>query len=1077
MHLDAKSWYSFHCGVAAPSELCQQAAEQGHPALGIADTDGTYGLITHYYAAIECGIKPLLGIALTDPQVISRHDYAGDPTLTAAVVIARNRQGYSQLCQLATERQLAERFNLATALKAHTEHCFVCTDRPDLLESLHGALGPRRLYVSATPLYSDQERPAQIRQVKLARRFKLGLAACTDVCFVKPQDQSVHRVMRAIGQAMVLELAQGVRCRSHYLAAPSELTGYYYDLPEALANAHCIADQCEVEFSEGQWQFPQYQLPGGMSAERALYELCQRGLRWRFGSRGCNSQHQARLEMELGVIAKLGYTSYFLFVHDIVTEARRRRIPHIGRGSAANSLVSYLLGLTPVDPLAYNLIFERFLNPERTSPPDIDIDFAWDERDAILQFVYDRWGSSRVALISTHVTYRGRSALREVAKTFGLSDEEISQVNRQLPYMNAGRLAQKIAQQPEMRGIDLTVEPYRYILPLATRLENRPRHLGIHCGGIVITPGPLTDYTGLQRAAKGFVVTQYEMRAVEKIGLIKIDLLGNRSLAVLKDTLAAMEARGVQAPVHDFIATTRDSATVNLIRSGNSMGCFYIESPAMRALLKQLGSRTFEDVTAASSVIRPGVAQSGMMDEYIRRRRGELPKLSTHPLLLKLLPETCGVMVYQEDVIRVAVEAAGFSQAQADMLRRATSGKLRGTEGMNAVREHFITGCLNRGLDSASALEIWRQLSSFSGYSFCKAHSASFATLSFQVAYLKAHHPADFMAAVLSNGGGFYGPRAYLSECQRLGLEVLPPDVNHSLVAYCAEAACLDAAPDAVRVGLMVIKNVRDSLKRRIVEQRLHGGRYVSLRDFIRRTGVQSAELEVLILAGALDSLGGSRPQLLWAAKLAPKARQPVAVQQGWQPGLLAETDTATLPVSLEDIDDYSPEEMLLLELEHCGMLIRQHPLQAWADRSNGCVKSTDLYRCVGKQVRLLGWCIATKRVSVTNKPAPDNLLALLAEHPDLPEAIADDSYNAAAELGIIHPSGVNPSQIYSPGSRSMKFMSMEDLYGTYEVTLFPNAYQRYAPLTQSAGPFIVSGRVEERFGVCSVNCTQLVTL
>jgi len=435
-------------------------------------------------------------------------------------------------------------------------------------------------------------------------------------------------------------------------------------------------------------------------------------------------------------------------------------IPCLGRGSAANSIVSYLLGLTPVDPIALNMYFERFLNPARQSPPDIDIDFSSQRRDDILNYVYERWGADRAAMISTHVTFRARGAFREVAKVFGLSDKEITTIARHMPHASAAGLGSLKERFPEMRGIDLNAEPYRHIIPLASRLHGCPRHLGIHCGGIVIAPNKLTEFTALARSAKGLSVTQYEMFSVEDVGLIKIDLLGNCGLDAYEETIKTLARRGIRPPAHDLETVLTDPATVDLVRSGRTMGCFYIESPGMRQLLKRLKTQTFLELTAASSVIRPGVAESGMMQEYIRRVRGEAPRQPSHPLMLKLLPETRGVMIYQEDVIRVAHELAGLSLAEADLLRRAMSGKLRSMNRMNDVREQFIAGCEANGVDTASALTIWRQIASFSGYSFCKAHSAAFASLSWKVAYLKAHYPAEYMAAVLSHSGGFYGQRA-----------------------------------------------------------------------------------------------------------------------------------------------------------------------------------------------------------------------------------------------------------------------------------------------------------------------------
>ena len=1122
MHLDVRSCYSFHDGVSPPGELCRQAAELGFDALGICDVDGIYGLIGFYKAALRYGLRPVPGLALTDPAeqasaAAPRHrsaltpgaldggpagdlrDGAGGhrraeavhiPATPAATVLARDRDGYSELCTLATLRQLEGRgFDLARALTEHTGHCYVISDRPELLRRLSRHMGPGQLFVRLTPDYGDAYRPRQLRQLKLSRQSGLAPVACTDVRFLRPQDQPVHHVLRAIGQNATLQTAAGVCPRNHYLAAPVELGGYYYDCPEAVANARRLAAGCEVDFELGRWLFPDYPVPGGGDPRALLRELCRQGLNWRYGEGRYGQRHLQRLDYELGVIEALGYTSYFLAVCDIVRAAGRRGIPWVGRGSAANSLVSYLLGLTPVDPIALNMYFERFLNPERKSPPDIDIDFSSKRRDDILKYVYERWGADRVAMISTHVTFRARGAFREVGKVFGLGDREITQIARHLPHTSARNLQSVKRDFPELAGIDLSAEPYCWMLPLASRLNGCPRHLGIHCGGIVIAPGKLTDFTALARTAKGLAVTQYEMFSVEDVGLIKIDLLGNCGLDALEDTLVSLAKRGVRPPVGDLETVVTDPATVEMISEGRTMGCFYIESPGMRGLLKRLRTRTFLEVTAASSVIRPGVAESGMMQEYIRRVRGEAPKQPTHPLMQRLLPETHGVMIYQEDVIKVAHELAGMSLAEADLLRRAMSGKLRGRDAMNEVRDNFIAGCEKNGVAVQSALQIWHQVASFCGYAFCKAHSASFATLSYKVAYLKAHYPAEYMAAVLSHGGGFYGPRAYLSECERLGLRVLPPDVNHSAREYRAESTVDGPAgnghgPDAVRVGLGVVKGVRSALIERIIRERQARGQFRALPEFIRRTRPHLAELQVLVQCGALDSLGMSRPELMWLTDQELRA----GLRSGSGAGLplgeeerLGEFQQRLKPVLTEP----GPAARARLELEHLGMTVEGHPLKLIAGRVNGVVNAADLPRYAGKRVRLLGWCIATKRVDLSRRSEVRDTLALQSAVLDAPvghdaDLDEDERDNPAADLGIIRQGekfNGRPAGHFDTGRRAMKFMSMEDQTGTFEVTLFTKAYMKYAPVTGYAGPFVVGGVVEELYGTCSINADYLQLL
>ena len=1133
-----RSWYSFHDGVSPPGALCAAAAELGFDALGLCDVDGTYGLIDFYRQALKHEIKPILGVALTDPAWAGKvagaaarptkevgasairaagfGRQAGPPPV-AARVFARDKTGYGQLCELAAWRQgvhpefscgraavsgrpdppagtraLREETRakhgpaptqLADALARIADRCFIATSHGDLARALARRIGPRRLFVCLDPDYGESYGARRHQQKRLARSLGLRLLACPGVRFIRPQDQPLHQLLRAIGQNSPFEYAQGVAQRHHYLSSRFELEPLYHDAPAALALARALAEKCTVEFELGVWGFPEYEPPGERpltrdAAAKMLYELCEAAIPARYGRPAWAPGHQQRLEYELDVIYRHGFTSYFLACHDIVTEARRRRMPSLGRGSAGNSIVSYLLGITPVDPLAYDLYFERFINPQRTSPPDIDLDFDWRRRDEIIAYVYERWGRGRVAMISTHQTFQGRGAWRETAKAFCLPPREIEAVSRRLPWIKAEGL-KRLSSYPEMQGLDLSDGTLQRCLALASRLGGIPRHLGIHAGGIVIAPGRITDYTGLQGSAKGPVVTQYDMHGVEAIGLIKIDLLGNRSLGVLTDTVKALNARGVKPPISDYRALQHDPATRAMIRQGRTMGCFYIESPAMRQLLKRLDTTSFIGLTAASSVIRPGVAESGMMQEYIRRERGLGREMETHPVMEKLLGETHGVMIYQEDVIKVAHQVAGFTHAEADILRRGMSGKLRSHDVINQLRERFVAGCKTNGVELDAALQIWRQIVSFSAYSFCKAHSASFATLSYQVAYLKAHHPAEFLAAVVSNGGGFYGAHAYLSECKRLGLTVLPPDVNLSELHCTAEhtgAHGQGAEPNAVRLGLGWIKGVGRALLKQIPERRHKGGPYASLQDFIRRLRPGKAALRVLVLTGALDSLGLTRPELMRLLGMEYMRVRDDA------PGLLpvvADEHPAAARAQVGTAAEFPALELCRLDLEHLGLLMHGHPLDYVNGPARGTIPSTELARHTGRTVALMGVPIAYKRVTVKRRGPDADWLSFAGEHADAPPLEAEDAdgdadgkTNVAADLGIISAGGGHAG--WQPGG-SMLMLSLEDRSGTYEAVLFPREFARFAAvLRQGAGAYRLTGKAEEMLGAVTLRVLGL---
>ncbi len=490
-----------------------------------------------------------------------------------------------------------------------------------------------------------------------------------------------------------------------------------------------------------------------------------------------------RLDYELAVIDDLHFSEYFLIVWDIVNFALRKGIPIVGRGSAANSLVAYCLGITSADPLAHDLYFERFLNRSRTDCPDIDLDLCWRRRDEVLRYVYERHGADRVAMVSNHNTYQARSAFRDVARVFGLPMEEINRLSAMLPHYSAESIRDAKELFPEARDFPLDREPYRTIVARAEALDGFPRHLSIHIGGIVIGDRPLTDYLPLERATKGIVVTQFEMNAVEAIGLVKIDLLGHRSLSLIADTVVAVKRnRG------DAVALAQipdgDRETAALLRAGRTIGCFQIESPGMRSLLQMIRAESRLDVIHALSLIRPGPSGSGMKERFVRRRLGEEPAAYLDPRLEKVLGDTHGVMLFQEDILKVAAVIAGFTLEDGDTLRQAISKK-RSPERIAALQERFLRGAAGRGVRPETAGEIWKLIQNFAGYSYCKAHAVTYGAISYQAAYLKAHYPAEFLCAVMANQGGFYETREYLEEARRWGVRILPPDVALSGVEHC----------------------------------------------------------------------------------------------------------------------------------------------------------------------------------------------------------------------------------------------------------------------------------------------------
>lgn len=920
-----RSAYTFASGTLTPEALAEACAGLGYPAAGLCDRDGLYGAVRFTQAGKAAGIRPLLGVEVTEPE-----GRAGRRSAQASLfAFARDFEGYSRLCRLVTRRRLEPGFfrrTEETAAATEGGHVALLASDPALLFALKKA-GTHRgsLFVRLGGRDDGSARAA-------AQWLNLPLVAAPESFFPDPSGYAVHRLLRA---AKHLPPEAGPEA---FLLAPGQARERFGGDGEALAASGELAASCAVELPLGEWLLPHPPLPPGETEAGRLRALAYAGLARRV--RNVTLPYLRRLEWEVEVIVRLGFAGYFLVVHDIARFARSQGIPNIGRGSGAGSLVSYALFMTHVDPVAEGLYFERFLNPERKNPPDIDLDFSWRERDHVIRYVYDTYGEERVAMIATHNTFSARSAFREAARAFGVPDAEVSVLARAVPHTCFDRFEEALRARPEARGAPFGQEPWRQVLEAARWLDGLPRHLSVHCGGVVVSPVPLTRRLSLERAAKGVAVTQCDMFDVEKLGLVKIDLLGNRSLGVLSDAAAAVKDHtGALPPVFPPERLYGDLKTNRVLSEGRTMGCFYVESPGMRQLLKRLRTRTFRDLTAVSSIIRPGVAESGMMEAYVRRRLGEEAPVYADPALEPLLSETFGIMVYQEDVIRVAHEFVGLSLGEADLLRRAMSGKYRSRGEMETLAGAFFQKGRARGVGEEVLRELWRQIRSFAGYAFCKAHSASFAQLSYQVTYLKAHHPAEFFAALLNNQGGFYGTAAYVEEARRWGLSILPPDVNASETDFAGKGKLL-------RCGFLTLRGVRACALDALFEERGEGP-FRSFEDVRARLGrrVRPDELETLVRSGACDAFGDERGRLLAALGRSGA----LDLRRGGGGG------SAPLPLA----------ELLAGERRALGFCVTAHPLTPllpWATEG-GCTHARDMGTRPGERLRVWGQAIAYKRI------------------------------------------------------------------------------------------------------------------
>jgi DNA-directed DNA polymerase III PolC len=739
-----------------------------------------------------------------------------------------------------------------------------------------------------------------------------------------------------------------------------------------------------------------------------------------------------RLEHELAIIAQKGFADYFLVVKDIVEHGPT----HCGRGSVANSIVSYSLGITHVDPLSAGLLFERFLNPERKDPPDIDLDFPWDERDHVLAYVFRRYPMPRAAMVANHNTFKLRGALREVAKVHGRPPGEIREVTRRLPgYSDEAPIERLLAEHPNFRGMDLPPS-WLVLAKDATQLVGTPRHLSLHPGGVVIVPTALTDYVPVQTAVKQLdgapdltvPVIQFEKDGAEDAGLVKIDLLGNRSLAVIRDGIAAVKANtGIQLDYSSSDAGD-DPATRELFRTGRTMGVFYTESPASRLLCEKSRAETFDLLVLNTSIIRP--ASNKFIRVYLERLHGGSWE-PLDPCLRDVLADTFGVMVYQEDVVNVSAAFAGMPLASGDGLRKALSKK-RPVKALASYAEEFFAGALALDRDPDVAKRVWENVLSFAGYSFCKGHSCSYIQVAQQSCFLRANHPAEFFAAVLANGGGFYAPFAYVAEAMRLGIRVRPPDVNASEHRTTGNGR-------EIRVGLQFVKGLSAESAERIVDGRRDGWTvgqgtlnrpigqrpYCSLDDFHDRTALKPDELRLLIKVGALDSLanGRTRPQMLWQT-------------DGWAVGRLdrevasldLQTDTlSNRPAVPPPLPEYTPTRRRETECALLGFATDCHPMALWRDRLRAfrLVKSTGLHAHVGEHILCAG-------MLTTAKP------------------------------------------VHTKDDEPMQFATFDDGDGLIESVIFPEVHRTRGHVLFDQGPFLLRGKVEEEFGAITLTVTHL---
>jgi len=916
MYLNSHTYYSLNYGTFSETALLELAKKNGIDTIALTDINNTSACLNFIRESGKHGIKPIIGIDLRNG---SDQQFVG---------IAKNNLGFQELNAF-----------LSVYLHNGTE---IEPIAPVFKNSYIIYPFEKVLQFEMTDFRENEFIGVTLGELNKLRFSKYSsytdkLVLKQTITFRNKRDFNVHRLLRAIGLNTILsKLQTSEEGNQDDMMLPfEELIGTLKEFPHIIFNTQKILDTCNINFEFGNSrvsQNQQYYFDANEMDFDRLRELCRIGLPKRYPN--ANDEVTNRLERELKTICDMGFVSYFLINHDIVNYARSNNYPYVGRGSGANSIVAYVIGITEVDPIELDLYFERFINPYRASPPDFDIDFSWREREDVTAYIFRRF--KNVALLATYNTFKYRAAVREVGKVFGLPKEEIDK-------LSSGNY--------HLSNLDNIC---KLVLKYATWVHGLPNYISVHSAGILILDKPVHYYSATNLPPKGFPTVQFDMIIAEDVGIFKFDILGQRGLAKIKDTIEVIRENQPNANLIDIdnVEVFKKDMRINsLLSKGGAIGAYYVESPAMRGLMKKLKTHDYLGLVAASSVIRPGVSSSGMKDEYIKRERDPERRKQANPHLWKIMPETHGIMVYQEDVLKVAHLFAGLDLGEADVLRRGMSGKFRSREEFKEVEAKYFSNCRKRGYDERLIDEVWEQIKSFAGYAFAKGHSASYAVESYQSLYLKCYFPIEFMTAVLNNGGGFYDTELYIHEARKWGASILPPCINtsdHPNVVY----------GKSIYLGFGYLRSLEKLVVQRILTERQLNGKFRSFDDFIDRVIISIEQLTILIRIDAFRFTGIPKKELLWQGMFKTKANRLKTPQQ-----LLFKTKQRSFKIPAlghNRIEDFY-DQLELLGFPLCSYF------DLISERPKSDLLASDMAKYKGRQILIYGSMVHT-RLNTTSK-------------------------------------------------------------------------------------------------------------
>lgn len=1031
-HLHVHTEFSLLDGASRIKNLVTAVKELGMDSVAITDHGVMYGTIDFYKECLKQGVKPIIGceVYLAPGSRKERQEING-VKYYHLILLAENQTGYRNLVQLVSlaniegmyykprvDKELLKKYHegiicLSACVAGEIPRALIQGNKAkaeSLVQEYLNIFGKDNFFLEIQNHGLAEERISNAGLVELAQKYNIGLVATNDCHYVSRADSEFHDILLCIQMGKTIADPARMRFNSddYYVKSPAEMAELFKDYPEAIANTEKIAARCQVDFEFGHIQLPYYPIPSQYADDEAyLRALCEQALPDRYPK--SSEAVIKRLDYELSIIHRMGYDSYFLIVWDFINYSRQHGIGvGPGRGSAAGSIVAYLLGITNLDPLKYELLFERFLNPDRVTMPDIDIDFDYIQRSKVIDYVKERYGYDHVAQIVTFGTMAAKGAVRDVGRVLNMPYSQVADIAKLIPNELKITLDKALKESADFRKLYDNDADVKKLIDLARKIEGLPRHSSTHAAGVVIARNPLTDYLPVA-VSEGTLVTEFDKDHVEELGLLKMDFLGLRTLTVINDTIANIK-KNRQEVIDINAIPLADELTADMLCAGKTGAVFQMESSGMTNLVKDLAPRNFADLIPTVALYRPGPLGSGMVEDFIGGRHGTKEVTYMHPLLEPILKETFGVVLYQEQVMQIVQVLAGFSLGQADLLRRAMGKKKH--EILLAQKENFLKGCAQNQIDADLATTIFDLLTHFADYGFNKSHSAAYALVAWQTAYFKAHYPAEFMAAMLTSIMDTQKVPRYIELARRMELEILPPDINDSMANFSVDH-------EAIRFGLAAVRNVGDAAIASIVEARQADGRFKSLLDFCKRidtSTINKRMLESLIKCGAFDSLGAKRSQLLaiMDAAMSEAQREKRDAMNG-QLGLFGEDIGETYALKLPDIPEASMPERLNWEKENTGFYITGHPLDEF-------------------------------RASLKNLPTIEFI-----------------QHGGVKDKQVVRIGGMvtEAKRITTRKGDTMCFLTIEDYTERLEVTVFPRVFYVNTAVLVPDMPLIIQGRVD----------------